>query len=121
MDANQTIIAVKELCHSWKTIVEQYKLGISIGVHKGNLKVIRSFVYGDDIRTAEYLTELGKHYHPGKDKIGVIASRKVKNEFQGTEWEDKFQELDSSRIVEEVHKMIVRDHGVFEFIFNDHL
>jgi len=120
-DANQTIIAVEELCHSWKRIVERYKLGISIGVHKGNLRVIRSFVYGDDIRTTEYLTELGKHYHPGKDKIRVITSRKVKNEFQGTEWEDKFQELDPSRIVEEVHKIIVREHGAFQFIFDDHL
>ena len=120
-DANQTIIAVEELCHSWKRIVERYKLGISIGVHKGNLKVIRSFVYGDDIRTTAYLTELGKLYHPGQDEIRVVTSRKVSNEFQGTEWEDKFQELDPGRIVEEVHKMIVREHGAFEFIFDDHL
>ena len=120
-DANQTIIAVEELCHSWKRIVERYKLGISIGVHKGNLKVIRSFVYGDDIRTTAYLTELGKLYHPGQDEIRVVTSRKVNNEFQGTEWEDKFQELDPGRFVEAVHKMIVREHGAFEFIFDDHL
>src|SRR5574341_23067 len=116
MDANQTIIAIEELCHSWKRIVAQYGLGISIGVHKGNLNVIRSFVYGGDIQTTMYLTRLGKLYHPSQDEIRVITSKKVRNELQGTEWEGNFQDLDLSRIVEEVHKMIVREHGAFEFI-----
>jgi class 3 adenylate cyclase len=120
-DANQTIIAVEELCHSWKRIVERYKLGISIGVHKGNLKVIRSFVYGDDIRTTQYLTELGKLYHPGQDEIRVVTSRKVSNEFHGTEWEGKFRELDDEGTTKEVHKMIFNEHGAYEFIVGDEL
>jgi len=120
-DANQTISAVEELCHSWKRIVERYKLGISIGVHKGNLKVIRSFVYGDDIRTTQYLTELGKLYHPGQDEIRVVTSRKVRNEFQGTEWEGKFRELDNEGTTKEVHKMIFNEHGAYEFMVGDEL
>jgi class 3 adenylate cyclase len=116
-DAQQTITAIEELCHFWKRIVERYKLGISIGIHKGNLNVIRSFVYGDDIRTTEYLTGLGKLYHPGKDKINVTTSRKVRNEFQETEWKGRFRELDPGRIVEQAYKKIVREHGAFEFIY----
>ncbi|HEX9837900.1 MAG TPA: adenylate/guanylate cyclase domain-containing protein [Anaerolineales bacterium] len=120
-DANQTIIAVEELCHSWKRIVERYKLGISIGVHKGNLKVIRSFVHGDDIRTTQYLTEIGKLYHPGQDEIRVVTSRKVRNELQGTEWEGKFRELDNEGTTKEVHKLIFNEHGAYEFIVGDEL
>ncbi len=118
-DGGQTIHAIEELCHSWKRIVERYNLGISIGIHKGNLNVIRSFVYGDDINTTVYLTALGKLYHLSKDEIHVITSRKVRNEFQGIEWEGKFRELDPSLIVEEVHERITREHGAFEFIYGD--
>jgi class 3 adenylate cyclase len=120
-DAHQTITAIEELCHSWKKIVKRYTLGISIGIHKGNLNVIRSFVYGDDIRTTLILTELGKLYRRGQDEIHVIASRKVRNEFQEKKWEGKFVELDPSEIVEPVHQRIMQEHGAFEFVSGDDL
>jgi hypothetical protein len=120
-DAHQTITAITELCHFWKRIVERYKLGISIGIHKGNFNVIRSFVYGDDIHTTVLLTRLSRLYHPGQPEIRVTTSRKVRNKFQETEWEGKFRELDPSRILEQGHKKIVQEHGAFEFLPGDEL
>ncbi len=115
----QAINAIEELCHAWKRIVERYNLGICIGIHKGNLNVIRSFVYGDDINTAIYLTAFAKQYQLSKTEIYVITSRKVRNEFQGIEWEDKFRALDPNLIVEEVDGTITHEHDPFEFIYSD--
>ena len=118
-DAIQTINAIQELCHSWKRIVEKYGLGITIGVHKGNLNVFHSFIYGDDIHTTVYLTQLDRLYFPRKDKIHAIFSRKVRDEFQGKNWKGKFLALDENKIVEEVQKGHVREQGAFEFIYGD--
>ena len=100
-------------------IVERYKLNISIGVHKGNLNVIRSYVFGDDIHTTVHLSELDRFYQPGQDGICVIASGKIRDEFKGTDQEVKFKELDRERITQEVYKMIIREHGGFEFVLKD--
>lgn len=119
LDGRQTIKAVEELCDSWKRIVERYKLGISIGIHKGNLNVIRAFVYGDDINMTVYLTALGKLYHLNTEEINVIISQKVRDEFDGIEWEGKFCALDPRLIDDEVGKAIIREHGAFEFSYDD--
>ncbi|HZM25265.1 MAG TPA: adenylate/guanylate cyclase domain-containing protein [Anaerolineales bacterium] len=119
IDANQTLMAIEQLCRSWKGIVERYKLGISIGIHKGNLNVIRSFVFGNDIHTTVYLSELDRFYQPGPDGICVVASGKIRDEFMGTGQEVKFRALDRERITQEVYKMIIREHGGFEFVLED--
>lgn len=118
-DANETLMAIEQLCHSWKGIVERYKLGISIGVHKGNLNVIRSYVFGDDILTTVHLSELDRFYQPGPDGICVIASGKIRDEFKGTDQQVKFKELDRERITQEKYKMVIREHGGFEFVLED--
>lgn len=121
VDPTQTILAIEELCHSWRKIVERYQLGISIGVHKGSLNVFRSFAYGDDIHTTVFLTRLEKLYFPNKDEIHALLSKKVVEEFQATSWERKFQELDPKKVNEELYKLIVHEHGAFELLLNDEL
>ncbi|HKY55795.1 MAG TPA: adenylate/guanylate cyclase domain-containing protein, partial [Anaerolineales bacterium] len=118
-DANQMLMAIEQLCHSWKAILERYKLGISIGIHKGNLHIIRSYVFGDDIHTTIYLSELDRFSHPRRDDIYVVTSAKVRDEFIGTDQEKKFLEFNMIKISQEVHKIIVGEHGAFEFVLED--
>lgn len=120
-EARQTIAAIEELCQFWKRMVERYNLGISIGVHKGNLNVIRSFVYGEDIKTTIDLSRLGKHDLPGKEDIRVIASRKVKNEFRGTKWENNFHELDPGFFFDQEEKMIASEHRAHLYLVGNKL
>lgn len=49
----QTFLAIQEMCEKWKRIVKNYNVGLSIGIHKGDPKAIRSFVYGDDILNSQ--------------------------------------------------------------------
>lgn len=119
INANQTLMAIEQLCQSWKAIVERYKLGISIGVHKGNLHIIRSYVFGDDIHTTIYLSELDRFSHPRRNEIYAVTSGKFRDEFIGTDQEKKFLEFDTAKISKEVHKMIVGEHRAFELIVED--
>jgi class 3 adenylate cyclase len=118
---NQAMMAVEQLCHSWEKIAEQYHLGISIGIHKGNLNVLRSFVYGDDIHTTTYLTQLEKIYFPNKMEVHAITSRRVREALKGTKWKERFRELTPTNAAEELFQRVVREHGAFEFLLDDQM
>jgi class 3 adenylate cyclase len=120
-EADHTMMAVEQLCHSWRKIVDRYQLGISIGVHKGKLNVFRSFVYGDDIHTTVYLTQIEKLYFPEKEEIHAIFSREARKELQAAGWTKKFRELDPERAVEETYKTVMREQGAFELLLDSTL
>jgi class 3 adenylate cyclase len=117
-DADQTMLALEELCRAWRKMMEQYRLGISIGLHKGTLNVLRSFVYGDDIHTTTYLTHLEKFYFPDKPEIHAITSRQVRETYETTHWKGRFRELDPGGAVDESLKRVVLEHGAFEFLLD---
>lgn len=120
-DPNQAMMAVEQFGHSWRKIAEHYGLGISIGVHKGNLNVLRSFVYGDDIHTTTYLTQLEKIYFPNKTEVHAITSRRVREALKESKWNERFRELTPTNAAEELFQKVVREHGAFEFLLDDGL
>ena len=114
--ANQTIAAVRMLCQKWNRINEHYNIGIAIGVHKGNLHVFRSYVFGNDINTTEYLSALGRFYRTDRDQIFAIISGRVKDETNISFDDIKFQELDAETLTQEDYKAVVREHRAFRFM-----
>lgn len=118
-EGERTLEAIELLGRNWEGIIERYRMGLSIGLHKGNLNVIRSFVYGDDIHTTTYLSEFDRLYSVKKDKISVITSGRIKDEFKGTPREKMFQKFDDQLLKQEAHKIVAREYGVFRFIFNE--
>jgi len=112
----QTMAALEELCRNWKSILERYGIGISIGVHKGNLNVIRSYVYSDDIHTTIYLSEFNRIYGSHLSEIWIVCSGTVKKELQGTKWEGQFRELDGGKLTQETHKIVFREHSVYRLL-----
>jgi class 3 adenylate cyclase len=122
-NANQTIAALRMLCQNWNRIHEHYNIGISIGVHKGNLQVFRSYVFGNDINTTEHLSALGRYYATGGDQILAVISGRVRDE-TNIDFDDiKFQELDAEQLTQEEYKAVVREHRAFRFMvesYNQH-
>jgi class 3 adenylate cyclase len=118
-DANQTLSAIETLCRNWRKIIERYKIGVAIGVHKGNLNVFRSFVHGDDINTTAHLTGLDKFCNSKRDEIFVVISGKVRNEFKRTKREGKIRKLNPERITLKNYRETAREHGAFRFIIKD--
>lgn len=115
-DCTQTLAALEELCQNWKDMIERYGTGISIGVHKGSLNVIRSYVYSDDIHTTLYLSGINSVYDHVLSEIWVVGSRKIIDELKGTYWDERFQELDPGKSTQEFHKMVFREHGAYRLL-----
>jgi class 3 adenylate cyclase len=116
VEVDQTISALKMFCLNWKTILEQYNVGLSIGVHKGTLSVFRSYVFGDDINTTQYLSDLGRFYKSDRDQIFAVISSRVKDEINMNDKDIKFQELDEKELPQEINKTILREHRVYRLV-----
>jgi len=107
---DQTISAIRALCQDWKEVLALYGVGLSMGVHKGDLHAFRSYVFGEDINIAMYLSDLTTVYKTDKDKIIAVVSENIKVEAEGTGGDLLFQELDDHETPREVHQHIPRSY-----------
>jgi adenylate cyclase len=108
--------AIRDLCASWKKMVKHYQFGLSVAIHKGNLNIIRSYLYSNDLHAIVHLERLNALNNPAKDSIAVIASGMVKNSAIGTNQESRFQAIDGSNVNGERLKLIIKEHGAYRFI-----
>ncbi|HLO17831.1 MAG TPA: adenylate/guanylate cyclase domain-containing protein [Anaerolineales bacterium] len=115
-EGNQTISAMETLCLNWNKITKQYHIGLAVGVHKGDLNMFRSYVFGEDINTATRLSDLGAFYKTQSDRISVVLSGKVKGSVQGSNWEKNFQEVDVRQITDKRLQAMVNEYGAYRFI-----
>jgi len=118
-ETNAFFPALEKLCSSWKNMIKRYKLGLSIAAHKGDLNILRSYLYGGNIHTTFYLEQLNGMFHPARESISIAVSGKVKESAQGTIWEPRIQELDRSKITSEKLQSMIEEHGAYWFIAGD--
>lgn len=115
-EANAFFPAMEKLCSSWKNMIERYKLGLSVAVHKGDLKILRSYLYGNNIHTTFYLEQLNGMFYPARESISIAVSGKVKESAQGTIWEPRIRELDRSKITSEKLQSFIEEYGAYWFL-----
>jgi adenylate cyclase len=110
--------AIKDLCELWKKMVKRYQLGLSVAIHKGDLNIIRSYLYGNDIHTTVFLEQINKLMYPlpAWETISVVVTGKVKEDAIGTRWENKFREIEESKITDERLQSAIKEHGAYWFI-----
>ena len=89
-DLHQALAAVKKLCQGWHSMIQRYGLGLSVGIHKGDVHILRSYVYGNDIHTTVGLTNLSRMIFSSSE-CSVIASQRIRSEARGTIWEPNFR------------------------------
>jgi len=114
-DVERLFLAVEKLCASWKNMVDLYKLGLSVGIHKGDLNIIRSYLFSNDIHTTIFLERLNSLAYPNKETISVVTTGKVKENALNTRWAGNFREIDSSVITNERLQLIIKEHGAYWF------
>ena len=117
-EAEQVISALQFLCMKWQNFVEKFNIGVSIGVHRGNLNVFRSFVFGNDINTSGSLSDISISLKSGQNLIFVATSGKVRDQFAGTEKEGMFMKLSESQVTEARYKSIINEHRVYQLRFD---
>jgi class 3 adenylate cyclase len=106
---------IDELSMSWKYVVNKYQLGISVSIHKGNLNVIRSYLYGEDINTTVFLQRLLSQLIKDKSKISIITSQNVKTGTTNTNWESRFSEISREKVIEEWALTLLEQVGGYWF------
>ena len=116
--ASQALSAIREIGRRWRLIIEQYGIGISLGIHKGKLKIIRSYVYGEDIHTTVTLSELNRFYDSKINEVWIVACRNFIEDLHGTLRDDQYQELDGSRLAEERFSTVFQHHGAYRLQFD---
>jgi class 3 adenylate cyclase len=115
-ETNAFFPAMEKLCSAWRNMLDRFKLGISVAAHKGDLNVLRSYLYGSNIHTTFYLEELTRLFYPARESISVAISGKVKESAQGTIWEPGIRDMDKSKIISERLQAWIEEHGAYWFI-----
>lgn len=86
---------ITNLAEQWTTFIQGNSIDCTlyIGVHKGDVNILRSHVFGDDINVAaalayqrSLLTESGKTM--------VLVSSRIVDNAKGTNWENSFTKVD---------------------------
>jgi adenylate cyclase len=111
--------AMDRLTSSWKSEFQHVPLGLSIAVHKGDLNIVRSYLFGNDIHTTVFLGQLNSVLSPNKESIAVVVSGKVQEKVIGTEWATRFQFCDPSKITDLRLRSIVEEHGAYWLSLED--
>jgi class 3 adenylate cyclase len=119
LEAGGLFPATIALCESWKKVVERYQLGLSVAIHKGDLNIIRSYLYSNDIHTTLFLERANAQAHPARESVSVVVSGRVKESAIGTNWESQFRDFDESNLNDEKLKSIIKEHNAHQFIVND--
>ena len=119
LEANQMLKAMEKLCQYWKSVLERHKTGIAIGIHKGKVNIYRSYIFSEDINVVYVLHILNEIVRSKKGQISVVTSGVIRNEMQATSWEPRFQELDQSKITNDLHKSVLEEHSAYQLFLGD--
>ena len=118
-DIDMLFTAIEKLCTSWKKMLDKYGLGMSVTVHQGDLNILRSYLFGNDLHVTFYLEQLHRLVYPDKESISVVVSGKVKESANGSHWEDRFQNFNINKITDKRLLSEFNEYGAYVFITDD--
>lgn len=88
---DSALAAVELLCRCWSDYTA--RVGAScpmrVGIHRGDLRIFRSFIYGTAANITARLERLCREVAPGTDRNVALVSQRVWEEARGTPWEQK--------------------------------
>lgn len=98
-DALHGLAAVQRFCTRWNEFVGQNHIacGQRIGVHRGDINIFRSCLYGVAVNTADSL----RNIRFVRDKAVALISGKVRAEVIGTIWEHRLCWVNDDSILPE--------------------
>lgn len=99
-DAKMAISGLNRLGVMWDKLLDKKnwtgKVPISMGVHRGDLNIFRSSIFGEEINTAARVEGLaGKLSDPTVNCLFISSI--VMSELIGTEWENRLKEVDLTK------------------------
>ena len=113
-ELDQTLTAMEILVKQWKEVTRAFGLGLTVGIHKGDLNIFRMYVYSDDVQATSMLTAF-RRTQPD-EACSILASRRIIDDAQGTNWEKNFIKVDRGEITNEFERRIISEYGVYRFV-----
>ena len=118
-EAGPMLTAVEELCRNWKVQRWSQNLGLSVALHKGDMNILRSYLYGEAIVAVMFLQQLNTSLQSSSEEISVLASGKVREDCKGTDRETRFQQVDLDKVRRQYVRDNAREYGAFLFVVDE--
>lgn len=118
-EAESLFNAIEELCEMWKEARELYGLGLSIAIHKGQLNIIRSYLFSKDIYATQSLERLNPFSFPDKRTISVVVTETAKISATGTGREERFQKADAGKFPAGRDRESIEETGAYWFSLDE--
>lgn len=115
MENSKLFGALEDFVIAWIGMIEKYGLGLSVAVHKGDINIIRSYLFSNDIHTTFSLERLNGLLNPAKDSISVVVSGRVKESAIGTKREAQLRAIDQSKLLDERTNILVNEQDAYIF------
>jgi class 3 adenylate cyclase len=90
----RALAAIQRLCRQWKHLAARYGIGLLVGVHWGDIHILRSYVYGQSITISARLLGLGALVCPDMSQCSVVVSQSVRDTVEHTAWAEKLERVD---------------------------
>ena len=90
------LTGITNLAEHWVEFMQRSTIDCSlyVGIHRGNVSILRSHVFGDDITTAASLAyQRSRLAESGKTM--VLVSSRIVDDVKGTIWENSFTRVDN--------------------------
>ena len=110
----QTLVALDNLRKRWKEMVRDFGVSLKVGIHKGDLNIMHTYVYGDDVNATNMIVEVSAA-HPDNG-CSIVASQKIIDDAKGTDWEGRFHRLAPNQFVKDFDQRVATEFGVYQFV-----
>ena len=95
-DVSLALTGITKLSEQWVDFIQRniIECRLYVGVHKGDVNILRSHVFGDDITAAASLA-FQRSLRAGTGKTMVLVSSRIVEAAKGTAWEKSFTRVDN--------------------------
>lgn len=95
-EINFALTGIENLAEQWAEFIQRSAIDCSlyVGIHKGDVNILRSHVFGDDMAKAAFLA-YQRALLVESGKTMVLASSRIVEDAKGTNWEQSFIKVDN--------------------------
>jgi class 3 adenylate cyclase len=111
-DTQQALKAVESIYQQWQSVVQRYGHDLGIGVHKGDIHILRSYIYSHDINMTVGLERLTSN------DCAVLVSQRIKDEVAHTRWASRLRAPDWGALSDK-QRAVVEACGAYQLIMHD--
>jgi class 3 adenylate cyclase len=117
-DVPHALAAIERLCQQWQRLIPRFQMGLLVGVHQGDIHILRSYVFSHAITVAVLLARLGSQMSPDKRTCAVVTSQNVREAVKHLSWGQKLERWQLEQASEGSAQEQVAAQGAYRFVLD---